>query len=274
MLFALLIMTVMAAIGFVISSLVFREVTVARVFDDSLQAYYGAESGIERALDIVTEHRQEREGLTSTITAIEDYATSAAPVSLEEAGATYVIDETATNSTTTGLSVPIFDFYQIDLYNPDDPINTVMTAESLRLQWNMPSSCSAASRVELTYQQYNSASFGLEEDSVHKQVYTCGVETAVDGYDCQATSNWLAANTNYTIQIRSIDCDYLDAAIHVYDADDAAGAFVSIPSTVNIVSVGSGDISQREMTARTKWVPSASGLSEFVLFSVEEIVKD
>jgi hypothetical protein len=61
--------------------------------------------------------------------------------------------------------------------------------------------------------------------------------------------------------------------VSFYDADNAAGTQQEIPSVINITSVGSGNISQRVLTAHTKWVPAASGLSSFVLFSIDEIVK-
>lgn len=271
MLFALLILAVMAAIGFVISSLVYREVSVSRVFDDSLHSYYAAETGVERGLDIVALHRTNNETLAGTLTAIENYATSASPLSLAAGNGSYAIDTTLTSSTDTTLEVPIVDLYQIDLYDPDNSISSLMNAESLRMYWNLPASCSSSSRVELTYREFSSGAFGLDDDAVYKQVYTCGVETPPTGYDCQATSNWPAANTNYTIQIRSFDCGYIDATIGFYESDNASGAPVEIPSLVNIAAVGSGNLSQREIVARTKWVPSSSGLSAFVLFSLEAI---
>ncbi len=273
MLLALLILAVMTALAFVFSSIVYRELSISRAYDDSLQSYYAAESGIERSLDIVTEHRQNRELLGTTLTAVENYATDAAPVTLSAADASYVIDSSATTNTTTALEVLIESLYQIDLYDPDDPINTLMSAESMRVLWNVPASCSSTTQLEFTFQEYNSSSFGLENDSVYKQLYTCGVESPPSGYDCQATSNWPAANTNYTIQIRASNCEYSDATISLYTNDDALGAEVNIPSVVNIAAVGSGNSSQRAMRAHTKWVPSASGLSEFVLFSTAQIVK-
>lgn len=273
MLFALLILSVMAAIGFVLSSLVYREATVARSFDDSLHAFYAAESGIERGLDILSEHRKDHDDLATTVTAIESYATDASPVTLSTSNATYVVDSSATTTSSSSLHVPIEGFFQIELYDPDNSISTLMTAESMQLWWNLPSSCSATSQVEFTFQEFNSGSVGLADDSVYKQVYTCGVETPPSGYDCQATSNWPSTNNNYIIQVGTLDCGRIDATITLYDADNATGNEVDIPSLVNVAVRGEGELSQREMTAHTKWIPSASGLGEFVLFSIEAIAK-
>ena len=269
MLFALLILTVMAAIGFVVSSLVYREVNVSRSFDDSLRSYYAAETGIEHGLDIVALYRQNHETLASTLLAIESYPLST--FVLDGSDATYSMDSTQTSNTTEELTTPIRDFYQIDLYDPDNSISTLMTAESMRIEWDIPASCSSGSRMELTFDEYSSGSFGLDDDSVYKQVYTCGVETSTGGYDCQATTNWPSTNTNYIVQVRSLDCSTVDAHIQFFDADNASGSAVSIPSVVNIASIGTGDLSQREIVAHTKWVPNASGLGSFVLFSLESI---
>jgi len=273
LLFSLIILGVMSAIAFGISSLVYREVNVARSFDDSLQSYYAAESGIERALDIVAEHRKQHDTLANTLAAVVDYAPKASPVTLPESDSTYTIDSTKTTSTTTQLHIPLRDFFQVDLYNPDASVTSFMNAESARLLWNVADSCTAGSRMEMTFQEFTSSSFGLTDDSVYKQVYTCGIETAPVGTDCQATSNWPAKNTNYVIQIHSLDCPSVDATLSFYDADDAGGTVVEIPSVITIASIGSGNLSQREIIARTKWIPGASGLSAYVLFSLESVVK-
>jgi hypothetical protein len=271
MLFALMILAVMAAVGFVISSLVYREVNVSRSFDDSLQSYYAAETGIERALDIVTAHRVAHESLASTLTAIEAYPPSIPPFALSGSDASYAIDATQTASTITSLHIPLVDLYQIDLYDPDNSVTALSDAESVRLLWSVPSDCAGSSRMELTFQQFSSGAFGLADESVYKQVYTYGVETPSAGYDCQATSNWPAVNTNYVVQIRSLDCENADAQVTFYTLDDALGVEFPIPSYITIASVGTGDLSQREIIARTKWIPSASGLSSFVLFSQDGV---
>ncbi len=273
---AIVALAVMSTVAFVIASLLFRETKLARTVDDSLQTWYGAESGVERSLDLLGEGRKENASLSSTVAGIAATATSASPFVLTESGAEYYYDSSATTTSVDTLDTIILTFpaTQIELYDPDSTF-TLMSAESMQVLWNDPA-CGASSRIEVTYNEFIGTSFGLADDSVIKDVYTCGVETPVSGWDCQATSNTPAPNTNYVVRVRALDCSILGANITFYDADNGVGGGgnpIAIPSIAAITTVGSGSQTQRSFSYLSKWLPSASSLGDFGLFSATQIVK-
>ncbi|MFC1597907.1 hypothetical protein ACFL2M_00025 [Patescibacteria group bacterium] len=273
MLFAIIVLVVMSGIAFVVASLLYREINLARVFDDSLHSYYAAESGVERGLDIIGERRKVDGVLDDTIAAIEAFAPDSAPVTLANSEVDYFIEDVGTSDTANELELPVLEFggTQVELFDPDDPFS-FMTAESVQFVWNHPG-CTTTSRIEATFEQFDSATYSIEPDSVYKQVYTCGVETPPADYDCQATSNWPAVNTNYVVRIKPLDCTILGMKVTFHSLDNAAGGLVGVPSRAELLAVGEGDYSQQMVTARTKWLPSASGLVDFVLFSLEAVEK-
>lgn len=269
---SLLMLAMISSIAFVVSSLVYRNVTVERAYDDALGSYYAAESGVERALDIATRHRVVGGTISATETVVETYATSGAPHTFATSETAYWIDATVTGRGVSSYRLPVESRTQIELYNPDSSFS-YLNVESLRWLWNMPSTCPATSRIEASFFKYNSTSIGRADDLVYKQVFTCGAEAAPAGYQCQATSNYPTINTNYIVSIWNMDCDLIDLTTTAYAADNAAGAVVTLPAIVQWSAIGKGQQSQRQMTATTKWVPTASGLAEFVLFGESPITK-
>ncbi|PIW36454.1 MAG: hypothetical protein COW24_05365 [Candidatus Kerfeldbacteria bacterium CG15_BIG_FIL_POST_REV_8_21_14_020_45_12] len=276
LLFSLVTLTILSTAAFVMASLILRETKLARTVDNALQTWYGAETGVERSLDVITEGRKTAATFSGTVTEVENMATSSAPYVMPNSGAEYYIDASKTTSTLNALTVALSEFpgVQIELYNPDSTF-ALMSAESMQVLWNDPQ-CGGSSRIEVTYQEFIGTSFGLADDTVRKDIYTCGVESPPVGWDCQATSNTPAPNTNYVVRVRGLDCTILGANIMFYDADNGAaggGAEVGIPSQAFVTVVGSGLQTERSFSYRSKWLPSASGLGDFALFSASQIVK-
>lgn len=269
---SLLMLAMISSIGFVVSSLVYRNVTVERSYNDAITAFYAAESGVERALDVANVHRKAAQTIASSESSIESFATSSSTKSLTNSDSQYWIDATVTGVGVTAYRAPANPFYQVELYNPDSTFS-YLGVESLRFNWNRPSTCSATNRIEVSFFKFNSTSIGRADNLVYKQVFTCGSEAAGLGYDCQATSNYPTINTNYIVSVWSMDCSLLDINTVAYAGDNASSSVVTIPSIVQWSAVGTGDQTRRQITATTKWVPSASGLAEFVLFGETAITK-
>lgn len=296
LIFTVLLLTFMSLIGFALASLSLREVRLARTFDDSLQSYYAAESGIERSLDVIEEYRAHTESqgcpageegaatLGCVLEDIESFATPASPVSLTESVATYAIDADATISTVDVVHVPILQHSstQLELYDPDNPL-TPLGVDSLLLLWNP--TCTEQHGLEITFSEFDSTTtfFPYEDVTlsggapvISKQIWQC-ISTVGTPYEdmstCFAISNLPSVSKSYTVRLKSLDCVIPDVMVSTFSEPDAEGTSVPIPSRIEIAVLGSGQQSQRRMTAKTKWLPSASGLVDFVLFSEEEIVK-
>lgn len=265
LLFAMLIMTVMIALGFALAALLLREIDVARSFDTGLQAYYAAESGMERSLDILQDGRINQDTLAVTVSNIEAYATSSSPFSLSSSNANYYIDA---SKTTVGVNdyetfIPLYFGSQVEMYNPDLPVTSTQTVESVEIQWN-EGSCTNG-RVEMSFSEYSGTTF---DETVFKVVGDCS--TAGSGYDCMLRSDYPSSGKNYVLRLRTLDCTVAGVTVDFYDADGGsggAGALQTIPSIAQMSIVGERAQTQRVMTAQSKWIPSASGLTDFVFFS-------
>lgn len=289
LLYALMILSVMALVGIVVASLTVRETHIARSFDDALVAYYAAESGAERSLDIVSEHRRSPQDficpatgapmdLDCTMDIVRDFAPEVTPVSLSGSEGEWFVDAVETSDTQQSVTLPIMEQgnTQIDLYDPDDPF-TFMSAESLHLLWKNPQ-CAVPTRVEVSFVEFSATQFGITDDLAYTQVFTCNSLLVPSGseYDCGAVSNYPAANKNYVVRLRALDCTIYDGQSTFFDADDGfggGGSVEPIPSAVRIVSVGEGAGSQRRMSVTTRWRAGASGLVDFVLFAIERVEK-
>lgn len=255
----------MIALGFALAALLLREIDVARSFDTGLQAYYAAESGMERSLDILQGGRFEKNTMAVTVASIESYATSSSPHTLTNSDADYYIDAT---DTTVGVDeystfIPLYLGSQVEMYDPDLPVTTTQTVESVELQWN-EGSCTNG-RVEMSFSEYSGQTF---DETVFKVVGDCS--TAGSGYDCLLRSDFPSSGKNYVLRLRTLDCTVAGVQVGFYNADGGsggAGAIQSIPSVAQISVVGEQAQTQRVMTAQSKWVPSASGLTDFVFFS-------
>lgn len=276
MLLTIMLLSFFSLLGFTVAALSYKSIKTARTFDDSIQSFYAAESGLERALDIAQVNRQAEELLDDTISEIEAFAPDSSPLELSSGVGEYYIDSSDTMDTLDSVTVmaPVHAAVQFDMYDPDDPlgVGALMRIESAQFLWNEPT-CSATTRIEVSWYEFNDVLFNYEDDAVFKQVYTCGVESAPSGWDCVATSNHPADHTNYIVRVKSLDCSLMGMQATFYSADNAGGSKVGIPSMVKVVSVGESAESQRRMSATSKWVPSVTGLVDFVLFSVDEIIK-
>ena len=241
LLFVMVLLAVFSIIAFVMSSLVFRNITLSRTYKDYLKTAYATETGSERALDILSVGRSNYYGLATTIATIEGLAPPDAPYIMPVSGAEYIIDPDLTDTSLDEITAVVSDFpgIQIELYDPDSAF-TLMNAESVRFLWNNPE-CTMNSRIEVTYEKFVGPTFGIRDDSVRKDIYACGVETPVSSeYDCQATSNTLAANTNYIIRVKGLDCTIYGMNIQFYDDNDAGGNVVPVPSQAAIGVQGRG----------------------------------
>lgn len=291
LLFAMLLLMVMITIGFVLASLLYREIQGARAFPDSLQAFYAAESGIEQNLDIVSQRRKEGSLLevvdspgqpatqNDLIDRVKRSATLSSPAQLSSNGAHYFIDTAETRGSVESVDLPII--YrrgtEIEMYDPDT-ITSGAGARSVRFFWT-PTECTNTDtdpdqRMEISYTVIDPASSSLTEEVVKTTDINCSGETSTDSeFACMHTANWLATTKNYLIRVSPFDCTIPRMRVQFYSEQSAGGSTVSIPSIARITSVGEGKFSQRRITATTHWIPQASGLTDFVVFSIDKIEK-
>lgn len=281
LLISMLLMIVIAGLGFVLAAIMLREINLSRTFDSSLESYYAAESGIERSLDIVGENRTtETQG--DTVTEIIDYTSSSA-YALSN-GSTYEIDNSLTRATVDSVlsRLPVANGVQIEFYDPDDSIASTMNAESVEFGWNNPdtATCTHPSpRLEVTFIEYDSTTAFGTDDVVDKYVYNCASGASI-GYECMATSNVPTPGQNYIVRLKALDCAIPLVETTFYELPNGTGyagvgtqVAVEVPSVITIASRGDSSATERLITAKTKWTPSGTGFVDFVLFSLEAITR-
>ncbi|OGY87719.1 MAG: hypothetical protein A2233_02110 [Candidatus Kerfeldbacteria bacterium RIFOXYA2_FULL_38_24] len=289
LIFALLLLMIMMTIGFVLASLIYKEIAVARSFPDSLQAYYAAESGIEDSLDLLALRRQQGglleevddvnqpETLDDAIDRLKATTENNVPRVLTHSAANYLVsaDETKGSVANMVFSVPYRRGTQVDMYDPDQILSGV-GARSVELFWT-PVACanhdsSLDQKIEVTYQVLNVGT-DVSVDDIQKEVYDCTISSTDPNYTCMHTANWLSTTKNHILRFTPLDCSIPLFKTVFYDGPSASGQVVNIPSVASVTAIGRGKISARKISVLTKWVAQASGLTDFVIFSIDKIEK-
>lgn len=285
LLYAVLILTIMVTVGFGLASVIYREVLLGRVYPDSLQAFYAAESGTEQNLDALSEHRKNG-GQLDEVAATNDgidiitrttggVGNPTYPETLQASEAIISVDTTATHGYVEEMEFPLVaqQTMQIDMYDPDNYLRE-LNAQSVQLLWNEEASCSP-SAIEVSLEELNVSSLGLSNDLTYKDQYQCStpLDVADSAYDCELVLNWPVVSTNYLVRVKALNCDIPLMNVQFYQADDATGNVEPIPSVVDMTAIGEGQLTQQRIRTVSKWVPQAQGVADFVLFAIEKIDK-
>jgi len=282
---AILIIAAVVAAAVIFNNLIIREIQRSRLIDQSMQAYYLAESGAERALNQI----RRREAISDC--------------DLVDAGACanngYCNDSDPANS--------------IPCVNEDEQ---TLNQGSLRVRsgWEVAASTIQETSVFLRkgesfqidlfnpYQTFGSNinEIGISSDRTNLELYAeftnltkilgvggtaCADEPPVFKGRFETDANGLAGISNLSGETLLTDCSYafrlnypIDnfegeslIAITVHNKD--TGEQLDIPSRLIIDSGATFGKSRQEVRVRTPMRPPVSGLYDFVLFSEREIRK-
>ncbi|OGY79663.1 MAG: hypothetical protein A3B74_02730 [Candidatus Kerfeldbacteria bacterium RIFCSPHIGHO2_02_FULL_42_14] len=270
-LLSLLIMAAMAAIAVSIAFLTLGEIRSSRDSQSSLAAFYAAESGLERSLDLTTEGRIQKQTVVATLTSITNPLGGSISETLTQNDARYRISS-ANNTTATEVQFHLGQqkSQQIDLYNPDAP-TTPANLRSLKLTWE--DDCAGNSWVEVTATEWADIWSDITESTAptQKYFYACA------GGNCAATSNILNTTKSYQVRVKnsSVDltCNISNMTVRAYAASDAGGDPVVLPGSITLKSEGTHRRTRQILSATLPWQAPVSGLLDFVLFSEQGIVK-
>lgn len=272
--YALLLLLSMAAVAFVLSTLTVREIFLTRTTDDGAKTLYAAESGVERALDIIGDGRAIGATLASTKETLLTLQGS-----LQGSDVRYTIDEETKNPVTllripAHLQTPEGRGIQIEMFDPDQPfVVRTEQADRVKLLWNIaPESACPVSRLELTYQEISEDT--LADGTIAKQIVSCMPGTTT--FDCSATLNTpsppIQFDSSFLFRARALECPVGTMEVSFVDGRGTEQP-VSMPGVLQVVATGDGIFTQHIVTATMKWLPSASQLGDFVLFSVDKVEK-
>ncbi len=288
-LIALLIIAGVLASATILGGLIIQDIQQARLLDDSIQAYYYAESGAERALhqtrkrDALQPQDCELVDPSSTCHETLGVCTDSdvacitmTPNTFPQVGpnnSDWVVD--IANESLTTFSLGAGESFQIDLFSPYD----IAAQETSGIE-------------SIVLQSLNNSAFSIYGQLTNLTVLVdpttlcMGTPTSTVSQGYISGANYSATITGLPSMNISSDCAYvvrfsksLGATEDIYtlslynEEDPNIGEQVAIPSRLLVESEGTYRNATQRVKVRTPIRPPLSGLYDFVLFSEEEIVK-
>lgn len=298
---AILVGAAVLATAALFGNLIIREIQQSRLIDQSIQAYYLAESGVERALyqsrrreAVKAADCQSIFGGSSECDATDGYCTLSGqqvsciiegPASLGLRGNWQV---EVTNENETSVNLAVGESFQLDLFSPfetggfstniksivieSDLLNTTLSVEITNLTWLVGGTldCPLDSLIP-TRPATSKGRITLTHDVVNN-IGTTSFFKDLDFINDPP----LDPDCSYSIRIgnvllpTAVDGQF---TIKIFDGVDATANQLAIPSRLIIDSEAVFGKSFQKVRVRTPVRPPLSGLYDFVLFSEEEIVK-
>lgn len=276
LLLALLIMAGVTASAIVASVLIVRELRQSQSLDASIAAYHAAESGIEKSLWIIKEARRSGADLADVITDLE---ASGEPV----IRGSWDIDATSiTDSFEVTLQAD--QSAQVDLYDPDG--NAGAGVESVEVvSWEPV--CDDPILIPQSQIEWSVVGWFPGDPSaltnVAKAISTCTLNAGVCDRDVPIfppippdPAFDFDAALAYRVRVKALICGAANLEVRAYDQPGGAtggGNLVTIPSRIQVTSIGTYQNTRQGLSVSVPWVLPLSGLYDYVLFSEEDIVK-
>lgn len=245
LLMALIIMSgaVISSIG--IGVLIQNSIQQSRVLDNSMVAYYAAESGIEEAI----------------------YAARRSDTTPASVSAATVLDNGATWSRTVATSESVVyagnliedGIYEVALYNPDASINA-LDIDSVKLTW--ADSCAGCTVAETSFITWNAGSPVIWNPNVTvlRNTWTSdGVTLSVPD-----------VTKLQRLRITSKGGDISNLQIRAYNA---SGVQTTVPGRLKIDAIGRFANASQKLTATLPRTVPLSGIFDYVVFTECSLVK-
>jgi len=269
LLLALLLIAALTATGIGLSVLIVGELRSSSNIDNSIVAYYAAETGIEQALLKVRDGRQHTT-LAGTISGEAPNSLTSLSGNLTSVVAGWKTDGSTASENTILTSLPKNKSAEIDLFNPDD--GTALGIRSVQFTWS--DRCPLIEswlEVSYVYWKLSSSTWSSDDQAVYKNIYPCGT---TGRYSCNpALADYFDPSTIYKLRVKALYCDVDNLVISAYPNINATGNKIDISSRVNIKSVGSYANSQIALTASTPWSASIMGIFDYAIFSETDLTK-
>ena len=277
LLLALLIVSVVLITAGALSGLIVRSIQQTRLIDQSIQAYYGAESGAERALYQV----RRREAIPNCVVITPGstcQANGACSLNPEVAcivsnnGALALANgwiTDATNELSTEVLLKKGSSFQLDLFNPYQA--SAANINQVVLENDVPNLSLYAEFTNVT----NILNVALSNCENQPPVFKGFVQTptaigSLDGKSILGQCSY-SFRLNYPLDSNG---EQSKVTITVFNQDGATpDTPLPIPSRLTIKTSARFGRSYQALTIKTPVRPPVSGLYDFVLFSEQPVVK-
>ncbi|MFH1171726.1 MAG: hypothetical protein V1778_04265 [bacterium] len=291
-LLALIIMAAVTATALAAAAIVIAELRQTENLDQSITAVYAAESGLEDGLYIIKANRTSLplDTVKNTLLAEGsgvnrvDLSTGATWSRSAELENRYIIPRLSADETVN-----------LDIFNPDNPAQT--SIQSLWVNWSWHcTSASAYVEMNTTMLTWDKTpqgfvSFDPATQHIYKVTTACNPlpsspERCQDIKLTDVGGSQITPGKPYRFSFRLLvpgdtnTCTADNVVITAYSdqypwtiPQSADRHPISLPTTIQIKSVGSFARSQQALTASVPWRAPISGLLGFVLFSEEPVSK-
>jgi hypothetical protein len=303
---SILIIAAVLATAVIFANLVIRQIRQSRLIDQSIQAYYLAESGSERAL-----YQSRRREAVKTIDCdlIDDGNNGNGSSSCLEAtgycsgsinNQVSCISETVgtldgqvrapwnievTNEAETTINLNVGESFQLDLFSPFQDLSAEFNSQvsAFRISSNLSNPILYGELTNLTWlvggsllcptDNFTPPKPAISKERINFNSGTTGYVTALG-----PTNPEINPFCSYILRISNIlfpnvEPGQFTISIHSSASGDPEGNRLDIPSRLIIDSEATFGRSSQSVRVRTPIRPPLSGLYDFVLFSEEEIVK-
>lgn len=282
-LYALLIIALITAIGIGVSIVIVKELRLTQNTHFATMAYYAAESGVEKALHTVKIFRQDP---TKELDSNNPNDTNAAiPVIRNYAPSDFVNDAGYDDSQTKAEEEKVEtklgkdQFTQVDLYDTKDPAGNP-GIESLMISWSDGDETNAdIPWLEISYVEWSPGSLDIPNffDPNAPPIAFREIHSVSES---PLPLNFPASNTAYRVRIKALYDEASNLIVTAYNCDDPIdnpscndNNKKPIPARVLIKSVGKMGEFEQAITALVPWNAPLFGLYDYVLYSEGQIEK-
>jgi hypothetical protein len=248
---ALIMMMIILMGGIGIGVVVMEGSKRAAISDQSVTAYYLADSGVEKQL---YEIRKNYQTLTYVNTLGLDYGDGRKWVST--GGLEQTLSKTMTRVSTSSFAV-------LDLFDPDN-ISAALNISQMRLTWSKDPACAApAANMEVSYAYWDVVA-GVPQFPTDNQFV---VEPK------NGTGNLVVVldpNRRYRIRLKTFDCEAINVTAAFFDG---TGTQRPYPGDITLAAEGTYRQATQKIAVTMPKLDVLSGVFGFVLFSECTLVK-
>jgi len=267
---SLMILLVMMTSVISLAQVIFGEIKMTRNADNSIIAFYSAESGIERGLFYLKFSKEENDltyfnRLADTSNDYNQYDIDLErQVSFAEATTTVEYYEVYDVSTTTPA--------RVDIVRPEGEIPSAASGlpESFKLEWSIDNcyeDSHASDKMEISYTSLYKSGNSLQSET-KQMLAVCGCVEGSDSCD-NKISNVLDDNKFYYFTFRPLDDEISYIKFTPYTGNGTA----YLPSEALIQTNGYYRQSMHSMSVRVPNYTSLSNIFTYVIFSEEDLEK-
>lgn len=283
LLFALLILVAVVAIATVLANAVFSGIGISRNLNDAILAYFGAETGVERALYAVTRERRSADPQRAdAIATINGLAPTGSPGSLPTARASYTVNQEALTELRTNVKQN--QTVTFDLFNPDN-IQAGLEVESLAIAGQDGGQIPAVGAwMQVSVDEFDPVSGVVTPTTYIEEQPGVAASELLATANCPTVSpptcviNGLVAAKKYRVRVKALYDDVVNLTVKGFASDNAGGVEKEFMGQILVKGVGSypagaSNPAQQALTVRVNWLVPSSPLFDYTLFSEHAIEK-